>query len=183
MAKEQKLSDYSVIKPRQFSILAMLGFTTIVALIFTRNSFWATILAIEMIVVYLAITSLIQNLPSGILSEMNTNCVRRDGKIDAKRSAVEESEFNRLFRQLLFIIFILFLMPINLTLGYFQATRSSPDGSLLAISLVWLPCAYQLLKSGYLKALKDLHERVQRRHQNYWDEDILLLADKSPFDD
>lgn len=182
MVKEQALNEHPVFKPRQFSTLAMLGFTTVVALILTRNSFWATILAIEIIAVYLFITSLIQNLRGGILKEMNWNCLRLDGNIDHKRAAVEQSEFRRLFWQLLLIVFILFLVPINWSLWFFRATRISPDGGHWVIGFIWLLCVYPLLKFGYLKFLRELHERIMRRHQIYWEQDI-LSANTNPFDD
>ena len=108
-----------VFKRQQFSILTMLGITTVVALISVRNSFWGTIFAIQIIAVYLFITFLIGCLPNELLNGMNANCLRQDGTIDQKRLDVERNQLKRLFWELLLVITVVFLVPITWTLWHF----------------------------------------------------------------
>lgn len=171
-----------ILKRRQVSILALLGFTTIVALVSIQNSFWGTIFAIEMIAVYLFITSLIEHLPNGILSSMNANCIRRDGALDPKRLVGEQNELIRLFWALLFVVGVVFLVPINWSLWYFQSQKISPDGVDWTIAFVGMLCAFSVLHFAYLKLLRELQERIIARSQGYWGEDASPVG-KGPLDD
>ena len=116
-----------------FSLLGMLGLTTVTALIAIQNSWWATVFAIELISLHCFVNGMVANVPSAIRQVMNENCLRmkpasRHSHVDpaspanpirtpdAQRTSKEQSKLNQLYQRLFLVILLIFVFPLNLIL-------------------------------------------------------------------
>ena len=168
----------SIYNPYQFSVMSLVGITTFVALVSIRNSFWATIFAIEMIAVHFFVAALVANLPSGILKGMYQNCLRPDGSFDQVRLGTEKKALRKLYWQILILCSFLFLIPINWSIWNF---KKQPISGLIWI-LLWGLFACLLLQSGYIWLLKNIQKETAARNEDYWMENV-AESSKTPFDD
>lgn len=179
----ENLSNYdsnSIFRQRQFSILWMLGVTTIAALLMVKHSFWATIIAIEWFSTYLFTAGLTKRLPDDIENRMVTNCLDCNGTLDQNRVAVEKKQLRRLFWQLLLVIAVLFLLPTNCFLWYFRLAETWPDGGDIAIAFLWVMLSSVIAPAIYIKLLRNFEVRLADRQQFYWNKDT-RAGSKSPF--
>ncbi len=178
MTDEKDSLNRSIYNPYQFSVMSLVGLTTIVALVSIRNSFWATVFACEMIAVHFFVAALVANLPSGILKGMYQNCLGPDGSFDQVRLGIEKKALRRLYWQILILCSLLFLIPVNWFIWNF---KEQPVTSLIWI-LLWGLFACLLLLSGYIWLLKNTQKQTAARNEDYWMEDVAAPS-KTPFDD
>jgi hypothetical protein len=174
----------------QFSITMILGATSIVALIMTRRSFWATVAVSEIVVVVLCAECLVRNLPTSIRRIMDANCFDGNGVRSMRRELVERKSLRELWWGIV-RIFILILIPTNFLIWIFlaggwgmvaewQATSVADTEAVVEIgstseqlrtfgtvclvaAVLWLIGALMVFNSAYLALLKDHNERVTRR--------------------
>ena len=100
----------------QLAIAGILVLAALFALLILPGS-WATIAIIELVVVYIVVTTLATRIPAAIRKGMERNCKRSDGSLSPGRVSAELAAVRKLKSDLLFTVLLL-LIPTNILLWY-----------------------------------------------------------------